>query len=77
MAEVNDCYLVLETVHDERKRVMDQRAARDDALVQRGNWVGLKRAMQASKVINIPNRVELMPQNVPTKGGNSTRHFDA
>lgn len=50
MTEVNDCHRALGLVLDERKRVMDQRAARDDALIERGSWVGLHRAMEASKV---------------------------
>lgn len=53
--------MALGSVLDERKRVMDERAARDDALIERGNWVGLQRAMEASKVINSTMRVELMP----------------
>eukprot|EP00752_Nemacystus_decipiens_P009941 g8865.t1 len=49
MTEVNICYMALGSVLDERKSVMDQRAARDNALIERGNWVGLQRAMEASK----------------------------
>lgn len=51
ITDVNDCYMILGSVLDERKRMMDERAARDDALIERGNWVGLQRAMEASKVI--------------------------
>lgn len=42
--------MALGSVLDERKIVMDQRAARADALIERGNWVGLQRALEASKV---------------------------
>lgn len=51
ITEVNASFMMLGSVLDERKRVMDQREARDDALIERGNWVGLQRAMEASKVI--------------------------
>eukprot|EP00903_Cladosiphon_okamuranus_P014275 g13258.t1 len=49
ITEANDCYMALGSVLDQRKRVMDERATRDDALIERGYWVGLQRAMEASK----------------------------
>lgn len=50
MTEVHGCFMALSSVLEERKRVMDRRAARDNGLIERGNWVGLQRAMEASKV---------------------------
>ncbi|CAM9438750.1 unnamed protein product, partial [Ectocarpus fasciculatus] len=49
MTEVHSCFMALGSVLEERKRVMDRRAARDNGLIERGNWVGLQRAMEASK----------------------------
>lgn len=42
--------MALGSVLNERRRVMDYRAVRDEKLIERGNWVGLQRAMEASKV---------------------------
>lgn len=50
ITEVLDCYVALDSVLEERKRLMDERGARDDGLIERGDWVGLRRAMEASKV---------------------------
>lgn len=49
-SEVNICYEALGTVMEEKKRDMDDRFMRDEGLVARWSWVGLRRAMDNSKV---------------------------
>ncbi|CAM9599517.1 unnamed protein product [Scytosiphon promiscuus] len=88
ITEVLDCYVALDAVLKERKRVMDERGARDDGLIERGDWVGLRRAMEASKHQDDPaspsakrrkkgrkNR-PASSSTLPTTTGDSPTHLD-
>lgn len=51
-SEVNLCYEALGAVVEEKKRDMDDRFTRDEGLIARWSWVGLRRAMDNSKVVD-------------------------
>lgn len=50
MADVNDCWGALNWIFDERRGVVDEHAARDKGLIERGALVGLQRVIETSKV---------------------------
>lgn len=51
-SEVNICYEALGVVMEEKKRDMDDRFTRDEGLIARWSWIGLRRAMDDNKVVD-------------------------
>lgn len=74
-SEVNICYEALDAVMEEKTRVMDDRSARDEGLIARWSWVGLRRAIDNTKVwmLAMPMQRMFPPSSVPEWGLRSKR----